>query len=268
MALPGGGVTTAEDLARQARRHGRHPVPERLPEDDPGEGGRRPRLGQGDQRRLQPRARDALRQGRRHARRVLELRGRRPRSAASATRDPADGEARRADLQRADLRRPRARTLDEAGASRLRRFLQRHRAPGTGCCATNPAAGVDALLKADKGLDRGLQEAVVKATLPVFFPADDEKPWGWQEPVDWANYERWMRDERPAQAAAVRGAAADQRVPARARGWAASSRGLSMRYARGAGPRPRRVGREEPAHLGLVGDRASGCPVRRAARRA
>ena len=57
----------------------------------------------------------------------------------------------------------------------------------------DPAAGVDALLKADKGLDRGLQEAAIKATLPVFFPADAEKPWGWQEPVDWANYERWMR---------------------------------------------------------------------------
>ena len=27
----------------------------------------------------------------------------------------------------------------------------------------------------------------------MFFPADEEKPWGWQEPVDWANYERWMR---------------------------------------------------------------------------
>ena len=35
----------------------------------------------------------------------------------------------------------------------------------------------------------------MKATLPVFFPADTEKPWGWQEPVDWANYERWMRAE-------------------------------------------------------------------------
>ena len=24
---------------------------------------------------------------------------------------------------------------------------------------------------------------------------DSERPWGWQEPVDWANYERWMRAE-------------------------------------------------------------------------
>ena len=35
---------------------------------------------EGDQRRLQPRAGDALQEGRRHARRVLELRGRRPRA--------------------------------------------------------------------------------------------------------------------------------------------------------------------------------------------
>ena len=45
----------------QARRHRRHPVPERVPEVDPGRGGRRPELGEGDQRRLQPHARDDLR---------------------------------------------------------------------------------------------------------------------------------------------------------------------------------------------------------------
>ena len=78
----------------------------------------------------------------------------------------------------------------------------------------DPAVGVDALLKADPGLDRGLQEAAVKATLPVFFPQRADQPWGWMEPVDWANYERWMRANEPAQAAALRGAPADQRVPA------------------------------------------------------
>ena len=108
----------------------------------------------------------------------------------------------------------RREALDAAGASRLRRFLSAT-AAGHRLLRENPASGVDALVKADKGLDRGLQEAVVKATLPVFFPTDTEKPWGWQEPVDWANYERWMRADGPAQAAALRGAAADQRVPAR-----------------------------------------------------
>ncbi len=84
--------------------------------------------------------------------------------------------------------------LDEAGASRLRRFISAT-AAGHRLLRDDPSAGVDALVEADKGLDAGLQEAVVDATLPVFFPSDREKPWGWQEPVDWANYERWMRAE-------------------------------------------------------------------------
>ena len=88
----------------------------------------------------------------------------------------------------------RREALDEAGASRLRRFISAT-AAGHRLLREDPATGVDALVEADKGLERGLQEAVVKATLPVFFPADTEKPWGWQEPVDWANYERWMRAE-------------------------------------------------------------------------
>ena len=131
----------------------------------------------------------------------------------------------------------RREALDAAGASRLRRFLSAT-AAGHRLVREDPAAGVDALLKADKGLDRGLQEAAIKATLPVFFPADDEQPWGWQEPVDWANYERWMRANEPAQAAALRGAAADQRVPARG---GPGSRPRADEVARGeAGPR--RVG--------------------------
>ena len=85
----------------------------------------------------------------------------------------------------------RRESLDAAGASRLRRFITAT-AAGHRLVRDDPSAGVDALLKADKGLDRGLQEAAIKATLPVFFPPDD-KPWGWMEPVDWANYERWMR---------------------------------------------------------------------------
>jgi putative hydroxymethylpyrimidine transport system substrate-binding protein len=89
----------------------------------------------------------------------------------------------------------RRESLDAAGASRLRRFITAT-AAGHRLLRDNPAAGADALLKADKGLDRGLQEAAIKATLPVFFPASAEKPWGRQEPVEWANYERWMRAEK------------------------------------------------------------------------
>ena len=105
IALPSAGVQSPADLAGKRVAHRRHPLPERLPEDDPREGGRGPGLGQGDQRRLQPRPGDAVQEGRRDARRVLELRGRRPPAPRPQARDPAHGEARRADLQRADPRR-------------------------------------------------------------------------------------------------------------------------------------------------------------------
>ena len=82
--------------------------------------------------------------------------------------------------------------LDEDGASRVRRFLQAT-ARGHRALEKDPATGVDALLEASKGLERGLQEAVVKATLPVFFPNDDQQPWGWQDPRQWDAYGRWMQ---------------------------------------------------------------------------
>jgi putative hydroxymethylpyrimidine transport system substrate-binding protein len=94
--------------------------------------------------------------------------------------------------------------LDEAGASRIRRFVQAT-ARGHKLLERDPATGVDALMKASNGLDRGLQEAVVKATLPVFFPADRDEPWGWQDPGQWDAYGRWMQDngllKRPPDAA-------------------------------------------------------------------
>jgi putative hydroxymethylpyrimidine transport system substrate-binding protein len=105
----------------------------------------------------------------------------------------------------------RRQDLDPAGASRRRRFLSTT-AAGHRLLRQNPQAGVDALLKADRGLDAELQAAAIKATLPVFFPEEKARedraapttvaptnsadvPWGWQEPIDWANYERWMRAE-------------------------------------------------------------------------
>ena len=65
------------------------------------------------------------------------------------------------------------------------------------------------------GLDRKLQEAAVKETLPVFFPSDSKHPFGWQDPDAWSAYAEWMfesklLDERP-----WRGrAAVHERVPA------------------------------------------------------
>jgi putative hydroxymethylpyrimidine transport system substrate-binding protein len=82
--------------------------------------------------------------------------------------------------------------LDEAGGSRVRRFMQAltrgHRA-----LREDPEPGIDALMEASSGLDRELQEAVVKATLPAFFPKGD-KPFGWQEPAEWDAYGRWMQE--------------------------------------------------------------------------
>jgi putative hydroxymethylpyrimidine transport system substrate-binding protein len=84
----------------------------------------------------------------------------------------------------------RRKDLDEEGASKLRRFL-RATARGHERLRKDPESGVSALLKIDPGLERGLQTAVVSATLPVFFPAGD-KPFGWQEPAEWDAYARWM----------------------------------------------------------------------------
>jgi putative hydroxymethylpyrimidine transport system substrate-binding protein len=85
----------------------------------------------------------------------------------------------------------RQRDLDEATGSKGRRFLQAT-ARGYALVKADPAKGVDALLKADKGLNRNLTTAQVKATIPVVFPAHDQ-PFGWQEPAQWAVYEKWMR---------------------------------------------------------------------------
>jgi putative hydroxymethylpyrimidine transport system substrate-binding protein len=85
----------------------------------------------------------------------------------------------------------RRKDLDEGFSSKLRRFL-RATASGHQRLRADPEQGVDALLKIDPGLERGLQTAVVSATLPVFFPEDKTKPFGWQVPEEWDAYGRWM----------------------------------------------------------------------------
>jgi putative hydroxymethylpyrimidine transport system substrate-binding protein len=75
----------------------------------------------------------------------------------------------------------------------VRRFLQAL-AQGTKKLRTDPTAGVDPLLQANKDLDRGLQLASVKATLPAFFPASESRPFGWQDPRQWEAYGKWMLD--------------------------------------------------------------------------
>lgn len=74
----------------------------------------------------------------------------------------------------------------------VRRFVQ---AIGYGAKAVqeDPNTGIDPIMAASKGLDRGLQEASLKATLPVMFPADDAHPFGWFDVIKWAEYGRWMQ---------------------------------------------------------------------------
>jgi putative hydroxymethylpyrimidine transport system substrate-binding protein len=75
----------------------------------------------------------------------------------------------------------------------IRRFL-RGLSAGYEFTRRYPVAAVDALVRANRGLDRRLQLASVRATLPAFFPTDPRKPFGWQDPAAWTRYGAWMLD--------------------------------------------------------------------------
>jgi putative hydroxymethylpyrimidine transport system substrate-binding protein len=77
----------------------------------------------------------------------------------------------------------------------LRRFM-RALARGHELVRQDPATGVAALVKANPDLDPALQRAQIDATLPVFFPADKDRPFGFQEPREWQRYAQWMIDNR------------------------------------------------------------------------
>ena len=81
--------------------------------------------------------------------------------------------------------------LDTEGGAKVRRFL-RALAQGMKALKQDPATGIEPLLRANRDLDRKLQEASVKATMPVFFPADTSKPFGFMAPGEWAAYGNWM----------------------------------------------------------------------------
>jgi putative hydroxymethylpyrimidine transport system substrate-binding protein len=75
----------------------------------------------------------------------------------------------------------------------IRRFVQAL-ARGYESVRRDPTAAVNNLVKANRSLDRKLQLASVRATLPAFFPAgaDAGRPWGWQDPTQWSVYGQWM----------------------------------------------------------------------------
>ena len=81
--------------------------------------------------------------------------------------------------------------LDEKGGARIRRFLRAF-AQGMKSLKQNPDTGIDPLMRANPDLDRRLQEASVRATMPVFFPADTSKPFGYMNAAEWATYGDWM----------------------------------------------------------------------------
>ncbi|MEA2288224.1 MAG: putative hydroxymethylpyrimidine transport system substrate-binding protein [Solirubrobacteraceae bacterium] len=82
----------------------------------------------------------------------------------------------------------------EHGA-KLRRFM-RALSQGMSALRKDHEAGIAPLLRANRDLERDLQEAVVKATMPVFFPADGSKPFGYMDSVEWARYSEWMARNR------------------------------------------------------------------------
>jgi putative hydroxymethylpyrimidine transport system substrate-binding protein len=88
----------------------------------------------------------------------------------------------------------RRRDLGEDFGSKVRRFMQAT-ARGHETLRQDPQVGIDGLLAADDGLDRGLQQAAVKATLPVFFPDDEQRPFGYQDPAEWQRYIDWMLEQ-------------------------------------------------------------------------
>jgi putative hydroxymethylpyrimidine transport system substrate-binding protein len=81
--------------------------------------------------------------------------------------------------------------LDQNGPL-IRRFIQAL-ARGAIQLKRDPAAGVDALVKANRDLDPNLQAASVKATLP-YFVAPASRPYGWLDPRRWARFSQWMLD--------------------------------------------------------------------------
>ena len=66
---------------------------------------------------------------------------------------------------------------------------------GTRDLREDPDEAIDGLLEANPDLDPELQRAVVKVTLPLFFPPRG-RPFGWQDPEQWDAFSAWMKDNR------------------------------------------------------------------------
>jgi putative hydroxymethylpyrimidine transport system substrate-binding protein len=74
----------------------------------------------------------------------------------------------------------------------VRRFMQAL-ARGAQAMRADPETAVDALVAANKDLDRDTQLAMVRKTMPAYFPTAG-KPYGWMDPSEWTSYGDWMYD--------------------------------------------------------------------------
>ncbi len=74
----------------------------------------------------------------------------------------------------------------------LRRFMQALQR-GTVAARNDPQAAVAALRDAAPDLDRRFATESVRATLPVLFPADRSRAFGFQNLQQWQDYADWMR---------------------------------------------------------------------------
>jgi putative hydroxymethylpyrimidine transport system substrate-binding protein len=110
-------------------------------------------------------------------------------------------------------KRPRIIRMDEAGVpsynelvlvaneDALERDAEKIRAfigalsRGTRDVREDPDKAIEGLLEANPDLDPDLQRAVVRVTLPLFFPPRG-KPFGWQDPAQWDAFAAWMNDNR------------------------------------------------------------------------
>ena len=100
--------------------------------------------------------------------------------------------------------------LDQNGQN-IRRFLGAL-SRGVRFLKRDQGAAVDALLKANPDLDPKLQRASVQVTLPTFLPPAG-KPFGWQDPAQWAAFATWMHQNGILKGSSATGAFTNQELP-------------------------------------------------------
>ncbi len=87
----------------------------------------------------------------------------------------------------------RREALRPAEASQIRRFMVAL-ARGARTVRDSPDVALKALLEANSELNPRLQAAVIEATTPLFFPDEEDRPFGFQDLADWQSYGEWMRE--------------------------------------------------------------------------